>query len=138
VTPADDRGMSAQPSLPATSGAPSEPRIVAFPGTALSVVEAAAAIGVAESTLRRHLKLAAEAQASETDLRCEFRGRVFSAIRKAPRTPWRIVLEPRPAGVDAATLRYEELRVAMLPLADDRALEHTPDRPWWKFWARRA
>jgi hypothetical protein len=126
--------MSAQPSSPATIETPSEPRIVAFPGTALSVVEAAAAIGVAESTLRRHLKLAAEAQGSETDLRCEFRGRRFSAMRKGPRTPWRIVLESPSAGIEAGMLRYDDLRVAMLPLAGDRALEHTPERPWWKFW----
>jgi hypothetical protein len=130
--------MSAQPSLTATTETPSEPRIVAFPGTALSLAEAAAAIGVAESTLRRHLKVAAEVQGNETSLRCEFRGRSFSAMRKAPRTPWRIVLESPAAGIEAATLRYEELRVAMLPLAGDRALDHTPERPWWKFWARSA
>ena len=132
---ADDQGVSAAPSLPQPSS-PAEPRIIAFPGTTLSVAEAATALGIAESTLRRHLKGAAANQASETQVNCDYRGRLFIATRKATRTPWQIQFagEPPPP---APELGYSDLRVAMLPIAQERALEHTPERRWWKFWARR-
>ena len=123
--------MSAAPSL--TPSEPDQPRIIAFPGTSLSVAEAAAALGVAESTLRRQLKQAAALQGSETQVVCEYRSRELMATRKGPRTPWQVQF----AGAPPAEIRYEELKVAMLPMAQERALEHTAERPWWQFWVRR-
>jgi hypothetical protein len=128
--------VSAAPSLSPIEPTLAQPRIIAFPGTALSLREAATALGVAESTLRRQLKNASAAQSSETQLTCDYRGRQFVATRKAVRTPWQIQFAgdtPPPV----APLGYDELRVAMLPMAQERALEHTPERPWWKLWVRR-
>jgi hypothetical protein len=125
--------VSAAPSL--TPQEPEQPRIIAFPGTSLSVAEAATALGVAESTLRRQLKQAATDQSSEAQVVCEYRNRELMATRKGPRTPWRIQFAGEPPAAPAE-IRYEELKLAMLPIAQERALEHKPERPWWKFWMR--
>lgn len=126
--------MSAAPTLPARQpDSTDETRIIAFPGTELSVAEAASVLGVAESTLRRHLKRGSEEQGSETQVEGDYRGRPFVATRNGPRTPWKVKFTP---AVQDPSSHYDDLKVAMLPISQERALEHTPQRPWWKFWSR--
>ena len=132
--PADDLVVSAAPHLTTTND---ESEAVEY----LTVREAAATLGVAESTLRRTIKLASEGQ-SATYAECEYRGRTFTATRSAGRQPWRVVFlaegmkDVSRAAVARVDARIADLRVAMLPVMQERALEHVPERPWWKFWAK--
>jgi transposase-like protein len=116
--------------------------MIAGQGTRLSVREAATELGVAESTLRRVIKQATADGGSPTHAECEYRGRFFRATRKADRQPWQVVFDNEEPLIDdvshAAVARVDgriaELRVAMLPVSQEPALEHTPERRWWKFW----
>jgi predicted transcriptional regulator len=119
--------------------------IIAAGGTHLTVREAASLLGIAESTLRRTIKQSAEARGSDTFATCEYRGQVFTATRKAARQPWKVVFREATdeqgdvsrAAIARVDGRIAQLRVAMLPVAQEPALEHIPGRPWWKFWAKR-
>jgi transposase-like protein len=126
--------VSAAPQL-----TPSDPESVA--AAYLTVREAAAMLGVAESTLRRTIKQASVGQ-SATYAECEYRGRALTVTRSAERQPWRVVFldesmtDVSRAAVARVDARIADLRVAMLPVVQEPALEHTSERPWWKFWAR--
>ncbi len=94
--------------------------------------------------MRRVIKHASAESGSPTYAECVYRDRAFRATRGADRQPWQVVFDVEEPLIDdvshAAVARVDgriaELRVAMLPVSQEPALEHTPDRRWWKFWGR--
>lgn len=125
----------------------------------LSTREAAPLFGVSETTLRRAMKAATEAQPHATIVEGECRGLAFHAWRdgRMPRRPWRIVIADHatpqgftlsPFEIKSADNRIRDLRSAIRTNFEAHANEPEIDftgatpkpsgqRRWrWKFWSR--
>ena len=144
VKVSDDHGVSAAPQLfPNEPESGADPNATAMDGQ-MTVREAAGVLGVAESTLRRTIKQAADKCGSTIYAAGSYRGRGFTAMRDGDRLPWQVVFDKNASVADDVSHeavarvdgRIAELRVAMLPVAQEPALEHVAERRWWKFWGK--